>query len=85
MARIKSFMSSRTAESTSATDSDFETVIGLRPELAERTVFSQNLPIERIRPNPFQARQRFDGLDELADAIVTPAGVVQCAPAAEGP
>lgn len=71
MARIKSFMSSRTVESASATDSDFEKVIGLRPELAERPVFSQNLPIERIRPNPFQARQHFDGLDELADAIVT--------------
>lgn len=71
MAKYKSFMSSRTAASASATDTDFETVMGLRPELAERPVFSQNLPIERIRPNPFQARQHFDGLNELADAIRT--------------
>lgn len=69
MAKTKSFLSSRTAGPSSASDADFETVVGLSQEIAERPVFSQNLPLERIRPNPFQARQRFEGLDELAEAI----------------
>ncbi|MBN9393151.1 MAG: ParB/RepB/Spo0J family partition protein [Chloroflexi bacterium] len=71
MAKTRSFLSSRSAGPASASDSDFESVIGLRHELAERPVFSQNLPVERIRPNPFQARQRFDALDELSRAIQT--------------
>ena len=71
MAKTKSFLTSRSTGPASASDSDFESVIGLRPELAERPIFSQNLPVERIRPNPFQARQRFDGLDELSSAILT--------------
>ncbi len=29
----------------------------------------QDLPVERIRPNPYQARQQFDNLEELAEAI----------------
>ena len=71
MAKTKSFLTSRSAGPASASDSDFESVIGLRSELAERPIFSQNLPVERIRPNPFQARQRFDALDELSSAIRT--------------
>lgn len=71
MAKTRSFLSSRSAGPASASDSDFESVIGLRPELAERPIFSQSLPVERIRPNPFQARQRFDALDELSSAIKT--------------
>lgn len=71
MAKTKSFLTSRSTGPASASDSDFESVIGLRPELTERPIFSQNLPVERIRPNPFQARQRFDGLDELSSAIHT--------------
>ncbi|MDB5081098.1 MAG: hypothetical protein JWP00_3022 [Chloroflexi bacterium] len=71
MPKTKSFLSSRTAGPSSANDADFESVVGLRSELAERTVFSQSLPLSRIRPNPFQARQSFEGLDELAEAIRT--------------
>lgn len=71
MAKTRTFLTTRSAGPASASDSDFESVIGLRPELTERPIFSQNLPVERIRPNPFQARQRFDGLDELSSAIRT--------------
>src|SRR5690242_10792844 len=71
MAKTKSFLTSRSAGPASATDSDFESVIGLRPELTGRPIFSQNLPVERIRPNPFPARQPFAGLDELSSAIRT--------------
>jgi ParB family transcriptional regulator, chromosome partitioning protein len=37
--------------------------------LAPRQAMSQDLPIDRIRPNPYQARQTFADLDELAEAI----------------
>lgn len=37
--------------------------------LVPRRLVVQDIPVERIRPNPFQARQVFDGLDELAEAI----------------
>jgi ParB family chromosome partitioning protein len=39
--------------------------------LSPRQVVAQNLPVERIRPNPFQARQNFDGLEELVEVIHT--------------
>ncbi|MBC8161560.1 MAG: ParB/RepB/Spo0J family partition protein [Roseiflexaceae bacterium] len=39
------------------------------PQLAERRVSAQNIPLARISPNPFQARREFAGLEELADAI----------------
>jgi ParB/RepB/Spo0J family partition protein len=71
MAKTKSFLSSRTVGPASASDADFEAVVGLSQPTGERPLFSQNLPLERIRPNPFQARQQFDGLDELADTIRT--------------
>jgi ParB family chromosome partitioning protein len=29
----------------------------------------QDIPIDRIRPNPFQARRTFDNIEELADSI----------------
>src|SRR4051794_25351171 len=29
----------------------------------------RDLPLDRIQPNPFQARQSFDGLDELVQSI----------------
>ena len=38
--------------------------------LVPRRVAFQDIPIDRIAPNPFQARQRFEGLDELAASIV---------------
>lgn len=37
--------------------------------IAPRRTVTQDLPLARIRPNPFQARRTFDGLEELADAI----------------
>lgn len=37
--------------------------------LAPRRVVLQDLPIACIAPNPFQARRRFEGIEELADAI----------------
>jgi ParB family chromosome partitioning protein len=39
--------------------------------LAPRRVVVQDLPIERIRPNPFQARRQFSDLEELAATIRT--------------
>lgn len=39
--------------------------------LAPQRTTVLDLPIGRIRPNPFQARRTFDGLDELALAIST--------------
>lgn len=38
--------------------------------LVPRRIVVQDIPIERIRPNPFQARQVFDQIDELAQAIL---------------
>lgn len=37
--------------------------------IAPRRTVVQDLPIERIRPNPFQARVEFVDLEELAEAI----------------
>ena len=37
--------------------------------LPPRRAVIQELPLERIRPNPFQARQRFTNLEELSAAI----------------
>ncbi len=37
--------------------------------LAPRLVVSQDLPLARIRPNPYQARREFADLDDLAEAI----------------
>jgi ParB family chromosome partitioning protein len=37
--------------------------------LVPRRLVVQDISVERIHPNPFQARQVFDGLDELAESI----------------
>jgi ParB family transcriptional regulator, chromosome partitioning protein len=37
--------------------------------IVPRRTVVQDVPIERIRPNPFQARREFSDLQELADAI----------------
>ena len=37
--------------------------------IAPRRLVAQELPTERIRPNPFQPRRNFDGLDELTQVI----------------
>jgi len=37
--------------------------------IAPRRLVAQDLAVERIRPNPFQARRNFAGIEELAQAI----------------
>jgi ParB family chromosome partitioning protein len=37
--------------------------------IVPRRLMAQDLPIARVRPNPFQPRRTFDGLEELAQAI----------------
>jgi ParB family chromosome partitioning protein len=37
--------------------------------IAPRRLVAQDLPVERLQPNPFQARRTFDGLPELVQAI----------------
>lgn len=37
--------------------------------LAPQRILVQDIPAERIRPNPFQARMRFDDLEELSAAM----------------
>ncbi|MEI7554557.1 ParB/RepB/Spo0J family partition protein [Candidatus Chlorohelix sp.] len=66
----KSFLRNRETSPSSASDEDFELVVGvISPGIASRPVFSQNVPVERIEASPFQARRNFDGIDELAETI----------------
>jgi ParB family chromosome partitioning protein len=37
--------------------------------IAPRRLVAQDLPIERVRPNPFQARRNFAGLEDLVKVI----------------
>jgi ParB family chromosome partitioning protein len=37
--------------------------------ITPRRIMVQDVPVERIFPNPFQARRTFDGIDELAQSI----------------
>lgn len=37
--------------------------------ISPRRITVQDIPVERIFPNPFQARRTFDGIDELAQSI----------------
>lgn len=37
--------------------------------IAPRRLVVQDLPVDRLRPNPFQARQNFDGLGDLVHTI----------------
>ena len=41
----------------------------MQPIMQSRRTVQRNVPVERIRPNPFQARRTFAGIDELAQAI----------------
>ncbi|HEX6290591.1 MAG TPA: ParB/RepB/Spo0J family partition protein [Herpetosiphonaceae bacterium] len=59
----------RDAAPVVATDDDFDAVFG---PMTERTTSApQEIPIERIRTNPFQARMKFKDIDELADSMRT--------------
>lgn len=71
-AKPKSFLAGRATRPASASDEDFEAAIGLNrleSPTNSPSIQSRNIPIERIRPNPFQARRNFDGLEELAEVI----------------
>jgi len=66
--RTKSFFprdreTDRRAERTQAV----EDLVATR--LAPRAVVSQDIPLDHIRPNPYQARREFTDLDDLAEAI----------------
>ena len=66
--RAKSFFSKdREAERRGERAQAVEDLVATR--FAPRPVMSQNLPLNRIRPNPYQARREFTDLDELAEAI----------------
>lgn len=66
--RSKSFFPrEREAERRTERAQAVEDLVATR--LAPRLVVSQDLPIDRIRPNPYQARRTFDDLDALAEAI----------------
>ena len=41
----------------------------LEAVLLPRRIALQDIPVDRIRPNPFQARRSFDGIEELAESI----------------
>ena len=57
----------RDARPRMATDEDFAVLF--ERELAARPGIPQDLPIDRIRPNPFQARTNFEGINDLAQSI----------------
>lgn len=43
----------------------------IQPLIQPVRTAQRSVPVERIRPNPFQARRTFTGIDELAKAIQT--------------
>ncbi|HEY0737289.1 MAG TPA: ParB/RepB/Spo0J family partition protein [Herpetosiphonaceae bacterium] len=59
----------RDAAPVVATDDDFDAVFG--PVTERPTSTAQDIPIERIRTNPFQARIKFKDITELADSMRT--------------
>lgn len=66
MPRAKNF-ADRSISSLSTTEADFEALFARRGPAGATAV--QDIAVERIRSNPFQARTTFDGIEELADAI----------------
>lgn len=61
--RKKFFQQSSRPEDEAARQRDVEAL------LAPRRVVSQDVPVERIRPNPYQARKNFDNIEDMANAI----------------
>ncbi|MBV9789758.1 MAG: ParB/RepB/Spo0J family partition protein [Chloroflexi bacterium] len=59
----------RDATPVVATDDDFDAVFG--PVTERATSAPQDIPIDRIRTNPFQARMKFKDIDELAESMRT--------------
>src|SRR3712207_2864619 len=66
MPRAKNF-AGRGLDSLSTNDADFSDLFSRH--LTPRQTSFQDVAIERIRPNPFQARRAFDNISDLADAI----------------
>jgi ParB family chromosome partitioning protein len=66
MPRAKNFVN-RDVRPQSATEADFEALFA-RHASARQTELG-DIAIDRIQPNPFQARHTFSGIDELAQAI----------------
>jgi len=66
MPRPKNFVN-RDARPQSATEADFEALF-VRHTTPQRTD-ARDISIDRIRPNPFQARRAFEDIDALAQAI----------------
>ncbi len=66
MPRHKNFVN-RDVRPQSATEADFEALFARHA--AGRGSEPAQVAIDRIRPNPFQARQTFSGIEELAQAI----------------
>ena len=68
----KKFFSDMPAESQSASVDDFASVFAKQhPDVAQRPVYSEILPLDVIEPSPFQARRTFEAIEELRDAIIT--------------
>ena len=59
----------RDASPVVATDDDFDAVFG--PVTQQPVSSPQDIPTERIRTNPFQARVKFNDIDELAESMRT--------------
>ncbi len=57
----------RDASPVVATDDDFDAVFG--PMTTQSASIAQDIPIERIRTNPFQARAKFKDIEALADSM----------------
>lgn len=59
----------RNAAPVVASDDDFDAVFG--PMTEQPASAPQDIPIERIRTNPFQARVKFKDIEELAESMRT--------------
>jgi ParB family chromosome partitioning protein len=66
MRRTKNFVN-RDARPQSATEADFEALFARHAPARQSEL--GDIAIDRIRPNPFQARHTFNGIEELAQAI----------------
>lgn len=66
MPRPKNFIN-RDSRPQSATEADFEALFARHG--GQRRAEPADLPVDRIQPNPFQARHTFGGIEELAQAI----------------
>jgi ParB family chromosome partitioning protein len=66
MPRSKNFLEQQPNSSVAA-DADFEMLFARHT--APHRVAAHTIPIDRIRPNPFQPRRKFEDIEELAQAI----------------